>query len=188
MLAPDLPSAIARLRDLIDQADVIQPFTGAGISTECGIPDFRSPGGLWTKTQPIPFDQFMASARHARRGMAAALRHGHAFCVCEAGPRPSRAREPVPVRQGAGRHHAEHRQPAPSIWFLSRRCRRAAWQHHLRNLPLVRETVRTCLGEAEIRSHRTAARPIAPAAATSRPRPCRSDRPCRSTKWRARKN
>jgi NAD-dependent deacetylase len=62
MLAPDLPSAVARLRDLIDEADVIQPFTGAGISTECGIPDFRSPGGLWTKTQPIPFDQFMASA------------------------------------------------------------------------------------------------------------------------------
>jgi len=50
------------LRQLFDQADVIQPFTGAGISTECGIPDFRSPGGLWTKTQPIPFDQFMASA------------------------------------------------------------------------------------------------------------------------------
>lgn len=63
MLAPDLPSAIARLRDLIEQSDVIQPFTGAGISTECGIPDFRSPGGLWTKTQPIPFDQFMASAQ-----------------------------------------------------------------------------------------------------------------------------
>jgi NAD-dependent deacetylase len=62
MLAPDLPSAVARLRELFDQADVIQPFTGAGISTECGIPDFRSPGGLWTKTQPIPFDQFMASA------------------------------------------------------------------------------------------------------------------------------
>jgi NAD-dependent deacetylase len=62
MLAPDLPSAIARLRELIDQAEVIQPFTGAGISTECGIPDFRSPGGLWAKTQPIPFDQFMASA------------------------------------------------------------------------------------------------------------------------------
>jgi NAD-dependent deacetylase len=62
MLAPDLPIAVARLRDLIDQSDVIQPFTGAGISTECGIPDFRSPGGLWTRTQPIPFDQFLASA------------------------------------------------------------------------------------------------------------------------------
>jgi NAD-dependent deacetylase len=63
MLAPDLSSAIARLREFIDQADVIQPFTGAGISTECGIPDFRSPGGLWTKTHPIPFDQFVASAQ-----------------------------------------------------------------------------------------------------------------------------
>jgi NAD-dependent deacetylase len=62
MLAPDLSSAVARLREFIDQAEVIQPFTGAGISTECGIPDFRSPGGLWAKTQPIPFDQFMANA------------------------------------------------------------------------------------------------------------------------------
>ena len=63
MLAPDLATAVTRLREFIDNADVIQPFTGAGISTECGIPDFRSPGGLWTTTQPIPFDQFMASAQ-----------------------------------------------------------------------------------------------------------------------------
>jgi NAD-dependent deacetylase len=62
MLAPDLATAVARLRELIDDSDVIQPFTGAGISTECGIPDFRSPGGLWSKMQPIAFDQFMASA------------------------------------------------------------------------------------------------------------------------------
>jgi NAD-dependent deacetylase len=62
MLVPDLAAAVTRLRELIDDADVIQPFTGAGISTECGIPDFRSPGGLWSKMQPIPFDQFMASA------------------------------------------------------------------------------------------------------------------------------
>lgn len=62
MLAPDLATAVARLREFIDDAAVIQPFTGAGISTECGIPDFRSPGGLWSKMQPIPFDQFMASA------------------------------------------------------------------------------------------------------------------------------
>ena len=52
---------MARLRELLEGAEVIVPFTGAGISTECGIPDFRSPGGLWTKNQPIPFDAFLAS-------------------------------------------------------------------------------------------------------------------------------
>ena len=61
MMASDLPTAILHLRELIENASVIVPFTGAGISTECGIPDFRSPGGLWTKNQPIPFDAFMAS-------------------------------------------------------------------------------------------------------------------------------
>jgi len=62
MIAADMETGIVRLRELVNAARVIVPFTGAGISTECGIPDFRSPGGLWTKYQPIPFDQFMASA------------------------------------------------------------------------------------------------------------------------------
>jgi NAD-dependent deacetylase len=61
MIASDLQTTVARLRQLIDDASVIVPFTGAGISTECGIPDFRSPGGLWTKNQPIPFDAFVES-------------------------------------------------------------------------------------------------------------------------------
>lgn len=61
MIASDLATAISHLRDLIEDARVIVPFTGAGISTECGIPDFRSPGGLWTKNRPIPFDEFLAS-------------------------------------------------------------------------------------------------------------------------------
>jgi NAD-dependent deacetylase len=46
---------------MIAEARNIVPFTGAGISTECGIPDFRSPGGLWTRNRPIPFDEFVAS-------------------------------------------------------------------------------------------------------------------------------
>ena len=62
MIAPDLETGIRHLREMIEAASVVVPFTGAGISTECGIPDFRSPGGLWTRYQPIPFDQFMASA------------------------------------------------------------------------------------------------------------------------------
>lgn len=61
MIASDLPSAVSRLSRLVDDAGTIVPFTGAGISTECGIPDFRSPGGLWTVNKPIPFDEFMAS-------------------------------------------------------------------------------------------------------------------------------
>src|SRR6202167_1607835 len=61
MIAPDLDSAVARLQDVIGGAGQIFPSTGAGIPTECGIPDFRSPGGLWPKNKPIPFDEFLAS-------------------------------------------------------------------------------------------------------------------------------
>jgi NAD-dependent deacetylase len=61
MIASDLPTAVERLRHLIETSDVIVPFTGAGISTECGIPDFRSPGGIWTKMAPINFDDFLSS-------------------------------------------------------------------------------------------------------------------------------
>jgi len=61
MIAPGLETAITALREQIDAASFVLPFTGAGISTECGIPDFRSPGGFWTKNQPIPFDAFLAS-------------------------------------------------------------------------------------------------------------------------------
>ena len=61
MIAPDLETGIRHLRELVEQAAVVVPFTGAGISTECGIPDFRSPGGIWTKMKPIDFCDFLAS-------------------------------------------------------------------------------------------------------------------------------
>jgi len=58
--------AIAALERLLQEARRAVVFTGAGISTESGIPDFRSPGGIWTRYQPIDFDDFLHS-RAARR-------------------------------------------------------------------------------------------------------------------------
>jgi NAD-dependent deacetylase len=61
MIASDLRSGVEQLGEMIAEACRIIPFTGAGISTECGIPDFRSPGGFWARHRPIPFDEFVAN-------------------------------------------------------------------------------------------------------------------------------
>ena len=63
MIASDLETGIRKLREMVEQAGTVVPFTGAGISTECGIPDFRSPGGIWTKMRPIEFGDFVASQK-----------------------------------------------------------------------------------------------------------------------------
>ena len=57
---------IEQLKSLIGGARRIVAFTGAGISTESGIPDFRSPGGIWTRYKPIYFDDFMSSEEMRR--------------------------------------------------------------------------------------------------------------------------
>lgn len=57
----DIKAARAELARVLARMQAGLAFTGAGISTECGIPDFRSPGGLWTKNRPINFDEFVAS-------------------------------------------------------------------------------------------------------------------------------
>jgi NAD-dependent deacetylase len=61
MIATSLGSGVEQLGRMIAEAGTIVPFTGAGISTETGIPDFRSPGGIWTRNRPIPYDEFVAS-------------------------------------------------------------------------------------------------------------------------------
>lgn len=53
---------IAELGAMLRKAKRAVVFTGAGISTESGIPDFRSPGGIWTKMMPIYFDEYVRSA------------------------------------------------------------------------------------------------------------------------------
>ena len=58
----DRHSDVARLRRLIEASTRVVVFTGAGISTESGIPDFRSPTGMWARTKPILFQDYLASA------------------------------------------------------------------------------------------------------------------------------
>src|SRR6201995_1400105 len=55
-----------RLKDMIDRAGRVAIFSGAGISTESGIPDFRSPGGVWSKMSPIYFQDFVSSEEKRR--------------------------------------------------------------------------------------------------------------------------
>lgn len=53
------------LADILRTASRGVAFTGAGISTESGLSDFRSPGGIWAKNKPVMYDEFLAS-REAR--------------------------------------------------------------------------------------------------------------------------
>jgi len=59
-VSENLMSTAARLAEAIAAADRVVVFTGAGISTESGIPDFRSPGGVWSRMKPIYFQDFVA--------------------------------------------------------------------------------------------------------------------------------
>ncbi|MBS7545060.1 SIR2 family NAD-dependent protein deacylase [Ancylobacter oerskovii] len=61
VLDDDIKSARRALAGLLGDMRAGVAFTGAGISTECGIPDFRSPGGLWTRNRPIDFEAFLSS-------------------------------------------------------------------------------------------------------------------------------
>jgi NAD-dependent deacetylase len=52
---------LAEFAAALKQSPGVVFFTGAGISTESGVPDFRSPGGVWTKYQPVYYHDFMTS-------------------------------------------------------------------------------------------------------------------------------
>ena len=51
---------IDALKSAISKSNRIVGFTGAGISTESGIPDYRSKGGIWDKFQPVYFEEFIS--------------------------------------------------------------------------------------------------------------------------------
>jgi len=59
LVAPIMPDA--RLIDALRRARRILIFSGAGVSTASGIPDFRGPNGVWTRRRPVYYDDFLAS-------------------------------------------------------------------------------------------------------------------------------
>src|SRR5919109_5526786 len=59
--ADDLDRAVQAARRLVEEARKIVVLTGAGISTDSGIPDFRGPQGLWTRN---PEAEKMATLQH----------------------------------------------------------------------------------------------------------------------------
>ena len=62
MIVDDLDKAHEALARVLAHSNDAVAFTGAGISTECGIPDFRSPDSAWKRHPPVPFEQFLQSA------------------------------------------------------------------------------------------------------------------------------
>ena len=91
---PDLE----RLRRLIEDARRAVVFTGAGISTESGIPDFRSPGGIWSRRRPVDFRDFVASESARREAWTLRAESHHTMAHAE----PNRGHRAVAalVRRG----------------------------------------------------------------------------------------
>ena len=92
-------STLADLAALIEDARCLVAFTGAGISTECGIPDFRSPDSAWKRHAPIPFDAFLASEEQ----QVEAWRRKFAMDDLYAGARPGRGHRALARLAEAGK-------------------------------------------------------------------------------------
>ena len=60
-------NAIVRIAQYLTESNAAIAFTGAGISTESGIADFRSPGGIWSRYQPVLFRDFLENEEARRR-------------------------------------------------------------------------------------------------------------------------
>jgi NAD-dependent deacetylase len=96
-----MDAAVARLAGLLEDSARVTAFTGAGVSTESGIPDFRSPGGVWTRYDPrdLTFDRYVASAQV--RASSWAMRRELLAQV----PRPNAAHEAIARIEESGRGH-----------------------------------------------------------------------------------
>jgi NAD-dependent deacetylase len=90
---------IDELRRMLAASRRAVVFTGAGISTESGIPDFRSPGGFWTKYQPIEFSDFLASKEMRKESWRRKIAADEAFSRAE----PNRGHHAIARLVGRGK-------------------------------------------------------------------------------------
>ncbi len=88
-----------RLADLLAGSSRVVGFTGAGVSTESGIPDFRSPGGVWTRYDPRDFDFERYVADPDVRRLSWEMRRE----LVAAGARPNPAHRALAALERAGR-------------------------------------------------------------------------------------
>jgi len=88
-----------RLAALLQERREVLAFTGAGLSTECGVPDFRTPGSPWMANKPIPYQAFVASAEARRE----AWRRKFAMDDTYAGARPGRGHAALAALHRAGK-------------------------------------------------------------------------------------
>ena len=134
---------IETLHALLAGSGAIVAFTGAGISTESGVPDFRSPGSPWMVNKPIPFDAFVASreARIEAWRRKFAMDDHAAGAVPNAGHRAlarliNEGRSPGIVTQNIDGLHQEAGVPADRVVELHGNgtyatCLACGWRHEL---------------------------------------------------------
>jgi NAD-dependent deacetylase len=101
-MAETATEGVRELKELLDSCTRGVVFTGAGISTESGIPDFRSPGGIWDRYQPINFQEFLSSDEARRRYWRQGIEIRKEIWESSGLPEPNRGHRAVAelVRQG----------------------------------------------------------------------------------------
>jgi NAD-dependent SIR2 family protein deacetylase len=89
------------LHDFVERARRLVVLTGAGCSTESGIPDYRSPGGAWTRHKPIYYSSFVRSAEVRRFYWARSYRGWPRFAAA----RPNAAHRAIAALEARGKVH-----------------------------------------------------------------------------------